>query len=174
MQITFTDNATPAIQRLAVSLAPLRAHGAIGAAVATLARKTLIAANGRPNKLGGARTGYYLAAARRTSHTATAQAAVIHVGGNTPGIALHYYGGVVRPKTKRFLTIPARPEAHGKRWREFSRADHAAARKQGRPLFFFSKKAVIHSDQSILPSDSAIQSEITANVQALIASSKTK
>jgi len=69
--------------------------------------------NSRPNKLGGKRTNFWQKAKRSTSVTSisgnTATVSVNHLG-----IAQRYFGGTIRPRAgKKFLTIPAAPEAYG-------------------------------------------------------------
>lgn len=45
---------------------------------------------------------------------------VVFGGPGVPYAAIHEYGGVIRPKNSRFLTIPFAPQYSGKRAREFS------------------------------------------------------
>lgn len=71
----------------------------------------------RPNRLGGDRTHYYAKAAQSTRYSATPGEILIAI--QQPGIRLHYHGGTVTPKLRKWLTIPARAEAHGHRAREF-------------------------------------------------------
>lgn len=67
-----------------------------------------------PNKLGGTRTHFWGDIARAT------QLRDITDAGSTVAIAdgrfaLHLFGGQVRAKESRYLTIPMAPEAHGRR-----------------------------------------------------------
>lgn len=78
----------------------------------------------RPNKLGGRRTHYYDDLARGVTYDITPDGASVHVTGT--GVALHYYGGVVKPGPgKRFLTIPVDPAAYGRRAGEFNNLEIA-------------------------------------------------
>lgn len=72
----------------------------------------------RPNKLGGRRTQFYGDAARGTSATVLPDGALVSV--NQVGIRQRWKGGTIRAKPGKWLTIPARAEAHGKRAREFN------------------------------------------------------
>lgn len=78
-----------------------------------------------PNKIGGKRTNYYAKAADAVNYRILNDDAVI-VSINQIGIALRFHGtaglpgGRLRPVSAEFLTIPAAPEAHGRRAREFS------------------------------------------------------
>ena len=78
-----------------------------------------------PNRMGGARTNFYAKAADSVNFTVVSDNQVA-VSINAIGIALQYYGtdglpgGALRPVTAQYLTIPATPEAHGKRAGEFS------------------------------------------------------
>jgi hypothetical protein len=77
-----------------------------------------------PNKIGGRRTNYYAKAADAVNFQILSDDSVV-VSINAVGIALHFHGtgglpgGRLRPITAQYLTIPASPEAHGKRAREF-------------------------------------------------------
>lgn len=72
----------------------------------------------RPNKQGWKRQHYWNEAAEsvRTEPRLGQTTAVVI---DKPGVALHRYGGTVRPVRARFLTIPTHEEAYGKRAREF-------------------------------------------------------
>lgn len=72
----------------------------------------------RPNKKGWRRQ-HHWAGARKSIHTqyGTGKVTVIIT---KPGIALLFFGGVVRPLIKRMLTIPAVEAAYGKRAGEWS------------------------------------------------------
>lgn len=78
-----------------------------------------------PNQLGGARTNFYAKAADSVNFTVVNDD-VVAISINAIGFALQYYGtgglpgGVLRPVTAQYLTVPATPEAHGKRAREFN------------------------------------------------------
>lgn len=77
-----------------------------------------------PNKIGGKRTNYYAKAADAVNFRIISDEAVV-VSINQVGIALRFHGtaglpgGRLRPVSAEYLTIPATPEAHGKRAREF-------------------------------------------------------
>lgn len=77
-----------------------------------------------PNRMGGRRTNFYAKAADAVNYRILNDQEVA-VSINAVGIALRYFGtaglpgGVLRPISARYLTIPATPEAHGKRAREF-------------------------------------------------------
>lgn len=77
-----------------------------------------------PNKIGGKRTNYYAKAAEAVNFRLLSDDTVI-VSINHVGIALRYHGtgilpgGRLRPLSGTYLTLPATPEAHGRRAREF-------------------------------------------------------
>lgn len=93
------------------------------------------------NKIGGKRTHYYADAARNTSYDITSDGADVKT--HQIGIALHYYGGIVKPTGgRRFLTIPVDPSAYGRRAGEFDNLDIAWGRTQGgkpRPIGLVTK-----------------------------------
>ncbi len=75
----------------------------------------------KPNKLGGTSTGYWKAAWDSTTSKINGPSVVVTI--SHLGVALHYYGGTVKPSGKvsevtgkpiKFLTIPKVAAAHGK------------------------------------------------------------
>lgn len=95
-----------------------RLQQVIGRAAVNAIRTHLFTVNvARPNALGGKRTNFYASAARGTSFTAVADGVVVSV--SNVGIRQRILGGTIRPRTAKFLTIPATAEAHGKRASEF-------------------------------------------------------
>lgn len=114
-----TTGTAPAVMlALDESLSQARIKPVIGRAVVNRFRSHLFEANRtRPNALGGARTGFYAEAARATHFTETGEGVQISV--NQVGIRQRVLGGTIKPRTKKFLTIPVAPEAHGKRASEF-------------------------------------------------------
>ncbi len=121
------DTATPAIRSVRAGLQPVRINPIVGKAASEATREHYIQLNReRPNALGGARTNYYLGAAKGTSFTVLEDGAVISI--RQIGIRLRYYGGTVTAgkgisswsgRPTRFLTIAVHPRAHGKRASEF-------------------------------------------------------
>jgi hypothetical protein len=72
----------------------------------------------RPNALGGNRTHFYGDAAKAVSSDGDNEGATITVA--QQGIRQRLQGGTIRPGAgKKYLTIPARAEAYGRRAREF-------------------------------------------------------
>lgn len=119
------DTARPAIAAVMRVMQPAVYQPVIGRSGANTVRQHLFGLNStRPNRLGGRRTNFYAAAARGTSFRTVGSAVVVSIA--QVGIALRFFGtaglpgGVMVPKTRKFLTIPARAEAHGKRASEFN------------------------------------------------------
>ena len=100
----------------------------------------------RPNKLGGKRTHFYADAARNTSYEVAPDGALVHI--HKQGIALHYYGGVIKPTGgRKFLTIPVDPAAYGRRAGEFNNLEIAWGRTKGgklRPIGLVSKSDYVY------------------------------
>lgn len=125
--IDMRDAASPALKRVEGVLRPQQLNPIVGRAARNVYVEHFRAKNRRsPNRFGAKRTNYYLGAARATTFRAVDDGVVISV--NQVGVRLHYFGGVVRAgkgvssssgKATKFLTIPARAEAHGKRASEF-------------------------------------------------------
>ncbi len=124
-----TDRATPVVFALGQSVNPARLRPIVGRAVVNRLRSHLFDLDrSRPNALGGARTHFYADAARGTHFDVLPDGVMISI--NQVGIRQRILGGTITPKTAKFLTIPARAEAHGKRASEFNdlivlrRGDH--------------------------------------------------
>lgn len=130
-QINVADASRPALHGAQAYLASPAARNTVGRAVSNLMRGHFgeLEAD-RPNALGGART-HYWSDARRGTHYVV-QGDDVLVGTDQPGVRLHYLGGTVLPgvgpysrpsyltgKPAKYLTIPARAEAHGRRASEF-------------------------------------------------------
>lgn len=119
IDVTLKGGALDSVQSLAAGLAPARLNPIVGRAARNTYREHLFGINSqRPNALGGARTNFYAGAARGTHFRVEGDGVIVSI--NQVGIGLRYYGGTVKPRTKKYLTIPAIPEAHGKRASEFS------------------------------------------------------
>lgn len=118
IQIETTDKASPMVRAIGYSIRADRINPIVGRAATNVFRAHLFAAdNAHPNALGGSRTHFYAEAARATHFDVVSDGVLISV--NQVGIRQRVLGGTIVPKTKKFLTIPARAEAYGKRAREF-------------------------------------------------------
>ena len=72
----------------------------------------------RPNALGGKRTNFWSKTAKSTSYQGTKGEGTITIA--QLGFRQRLEGGPIKPRKVTFLTIPAAPEAHGRRAREFN------------------------------------------------------
>lgn len=118
IHIDVTDTARPALARVRGVLQSSQLNPVVGRAVRNVYRSHLFRLDReRPNALGGERTNFYAQAARGTSFTVDPDGVTISIA--SIGIAQRFYGGVIRPKAAKWLTIPAAPEAHGKTARQF-------------------------------------------------------
>jgi hypothetical protein len=132
-QFTVSGHGLTTGARVKAALQPRRVGAVAGRAATNVLRAHLFARNAdKPNALGGKRTNYYAQAARSTSYAFDGDDAVV-VSINQIGIRLRYYGGTVKPRTAKFLTIPVAPEAHGKRAREFGNLEVVFGAK-GQPI----------------------------------------
>jgi hypothetical protein len=117
LSIDLRDTARPALNRLQGALRPEQLNPVIGRAVVNVYRGHLLRINReRPNQLGGKRTNFYAQAGRGTNFTVDPDGITVSIA--SVGIAQRFYGGVIRPKASKFLTIAVHPAAHGKRARE--------------------------------------------------------
>jgi hypothetical protein len=137
-QFTVSGHGLTTGARVKAALQPRRVGAVAGRAATNVLRAHLFARNAdKPNALGGKRTNYYAQAARSTSYAFDGDDAVV-VSINQIGIRLRYYGGTVKPRTAKFLTIPVAPEAHGKRAREFGNLELVFG-EGGRPIALATK-----------------------------------
>lgn len=73
----------------------------------------------RPNAMGGTRTNFWAQCARSTNYTQLPDGVKVSV--SQVGAAQRFYGGRIVPGPgKKYLTIPARAEAYGRRAKEFT------------------------------------------------------
>jgi hypothetical protein len=165
-------------------LAPARLNPVIGRAAANVVVAHLRAKNtSSPNQLGGKRTNYYAAAARATSFAVVSDSEVV-VSIAQRGIRQRFFGGTIKPRTAKFLTVPVHPSAHGKRAREFSDLEivfgsggrpvalarrATGARRFGEILYRLVRSVTQRPDPSVLPESSAVRAEIVRAVDATLA-----
>lgn len=190
--INAQNTAGPAAKAVSRAIMPAQLNPVIGRSVRNSVREHLFALNGsRPNQLGGRRTNFYTGAGRATQFQVLSDTH-IEVSSNHVGIAQRYYGGTIKPKKGKYLTIPARAEAHGKRAREFPDLEvlrrggvgepFALARKingqggakgGGEILFWLKKEVTQRPDPTVLPTTdvmaTAVQTDTTAYTNRVIA-----
>ncbi|MCW1884015.1 hypothetical protein OKA04_04695 [Luteolibacter flavescens] len=79
------------------------------------------AKNRKGNKLKGPRTNFWSKAAQETGITSvTEEGATVTVGGEAgQNVRIHIFGGTIKPKVAKAITIPLVPEAHGLRAAEY-------------------------------------------------------
>lgn len=115
--ISVSDHVQPVLERVPGIMDRARAPMARSVANHIKAHFARLDAS-RANALGGKRTHFYAQAARGTQHHVLPDGFVIGV--NQVGIRQRWLGGKITAKNSKFLTIPASPEAYGKRAREFN------------------------------------------------------
>lgn len=130
------DELVAEAEALGGELKGVGAKRVIGRAVANLLRSHFTAlefsaAHHRTaSALGAPRTGFYSEAARGVQQPEIDANGVV-VAINKIGLALRYFGGIVRPVRAKLLTIAARIEAYGKRASEFHNLRLIMFRRQG-------------------------------------------
>lgn len=188
ISIQASDGISPVTRRVLRAIEPARLNPVIGRSANNTIREHLFGLNQtRPNQLGGRRTNFYTGAARATQFKVVSDSEIV-VSINQVGIAQRYYGGTIKPKSAKYLTIPARAEAHGKRAREFPdlevlrRGDgkgepFALARKVngkggakggGEILFWLKKSITQRADPTVLPSNAVLGAAVQADVTAVV------
>ncbi|MDP2227283.1 MAG: hypothetical protein Q8J78_07370 [Moraxellaceae bacterium] len=110
------DDASPLLARVKDAATAAGLSLVMARAIGIQVKDHLIALNAQRHKFG---RNYYARAARSVSSRSAGGFALVSI--NHVGIRQRLNGGTIRPKAgKRFLTIPATPEAYGMRAREFS------------------------------------------------------
>jgi hypothetical protein len=119
------STALPVVAHLAAGLEAERFLPYLAEATTQQVEQHLRDLDERPNRLGGARTHYFQQASEHTTWEIDGDTALIRI--QAPGINLRYFGGVIRAgvsqaacgptsgRATRYLTIPAAPEAYGRR-----------------------------------------------------------
>lgn len=121
----------------------------------------------RSNSLGGKRTHFYGRARRSVQQPELEGGDGVKVSITQPGVAQRYYGGEIKPRTAKALTIPVHPMAYGKRAGEFSDLSYIPVRRSGsvfailaRPhnsgnigevMYLLAKKVTQKADPTVLP-----------------------
>lgn len=183
IHISTSDLAAPALRRLQQGLQPARLAHAVGETGRNAVREHLFARDATPNRLGSThRTHYYGRAGRSTAFTVEGGTVTISV--TQIGIRQRFYGGTIKPKTAKYLTIPVNPAAHGKTAREFGDLELvfgaggrpiALARKArgkrrfGEIMYLLLKSVTQQPDPSTLPTMEALAAAIRPKLDQHIA-----
>ena len=177
VNVTILDRATPAIRAFLSRATNSQAiHAEMGLAVESLVlRRIRTVLIPRGNKMGAPSTGFWQKAAASVKGTSTATEATVSIPDR--GVALHYYGGTVKPSgrissvTGRAITrlaIPLDASAYGKSPGDFPKGSltligNVLARKLGRgkdapftALFALVRSVHINPHPDILPPDAEI------------------
>lgn len=113
-QIDLTDTASPGLAAWRAGLGNgEELHQAIGFGVQAGAKRHLETEGytGRVNALGGRSTGFWKSVAESITSEATADEATVTF--HHRGVALRYFGGTVKPVTRKALSVPVHKSAHG-------------------------------------------------------------
>lgn len=158
------DDVTPDLMRL------LRSVPAVRKIAGMAMRNALIshfrAKNATPNRLGGARTNFWLSVANACSAPiATGGKVVVSI--RHPHVATHVYGATITPKKARMLAIPVAPEGHGKSPRAisglrcvFDGRRPVALALEGKTIYILKKSQRIPKDPDALPPDDKMRSAV--------------
>jgi hypothetical protein len=132
------------LERIPRSLVPA-ARGVMARSGANLLQAHFSAKNLQPNRNGWPKTHFYAQAARGVQGRVEGED--IFIDATAPvGLRQRRYGGTITPKRVKYLTMPAAPEAYGKRAREFSNLKFAIVEDaQGRK-----RKALVQAESTLL------------------------
>lgn len=114
LSITFEGEAEAMLQRLGDGLGDGKTlHATMAFGVESLWRDHLDSEGytSRTNQLGGKSTGYWKGVSQSIASEATEDGAT--VSASQRGLALHYFGGIVKPVNAKALSVPVDPSAHG-------------------------------------------------------------
>ncbi len=196
ISVSVTDYATPAIGRASAFIQGNDAKELIGRVAVNAFGANYDRLNSIPNALGGPRTNYYSDARKATNYQVSGDTVTIVTA--QIGIALHYYGGTVTPGknnsyggngSTKYLTIPARPECHGKRASDFPEMivlwgkkgpyglgtvekvglGTVATKPKATVYFWLVSSVTLQPDPSIIPTEDEISDPINEAVGAAIA-----
>jgi hypothetical protein len=115
--VKIINAATPRLIELGIGLDLARINARIAPAVARLFQDHLAVKEAAGNKKGWPTQHFYARCARGITSDSDAAAAYVSV--NTQGYRQRLEGGDIKPVNKKYLALPARSEAYGKRPEEF-------------------------------------------------------
>lgn len=115
MNVIITDNVSPYLERLRALVDRGGLETTIGTAAMNTIKDHLKGLAGSRHR--GGKGNFYADAFRSTTMEAQPGSVTITIA--KLGMAQRFYGGDIRPVAGKYLTIPARDEAYGKRAREF-------------------------------------------------------
>jgi hypothetical protein len=201
MRIVLEDTATPALERVRGFLQSGEAQSVIGYTGRNVVREHLQELEEtRSGASGGPATHYYGSARRATSwYPAGDNAVEINVA--QVGMRLHFYGGTVEAgkgissatgAPTKYLTIPATPEAHGRKASDFdlvlvwangrpvalalaestesmtARGGFKATRKAGKIMFTLKESVTLAPDPSVMPTTEDFSEAIVERLGSVI------
>jgi len=117
--IDIKDGATPVVRAAMEGLRARNINAVLARAAVNFTREYLFRLDReRPNKMSDRRTHFFAQGARGTHSTILADGFVVSI--NQVGFRQRLEGGTIKPRVAKLLTIPAHPEAYGRRAREFN------------------------------------------------------
>jgi hypothetical protein len=117
--IKVKDDASPMLKKLGEVLVSQEFRNALGRGASNAVQAFLFKLNStRPNQMGGKRTNFWSASAKSTNYKADGNQITINI--SKLGYLQRVKGGEIKARNTKYLTIPATPEAYGKRAGEFS------------------------------------------------------
>lgn len=176
--IDLRDTARPTLTRLRNVISGQEVSVIAGQAAVRVYKDHLQALDSsRPNRLGGKRTHFYGSAAGGTSFRAEPDGVTVSIVSD--GIAQRYFGGTIRPKRAKYLTIPVHPAAHGFTAREFTgklkvrfgrgRVPVALVTERGVTMFVLRQSVTQAPDPTVLPAPEAVAAAIVRDLERELA-----
>lgn len=192
IEVEIQDEVTAGLRAMKAGLADSRALHSVFAFAGENALRDHLDAEGYlayKNKLGGKSTGFYKGVHDSIASESDDDTATVSV--NHRGAALRYYGGTVRPVTRKALSIPVEKSAHGLNASEYPQdllfipagpnADSDTAgylflkqyrdRKDGKPgtvaepgeMIYVLRKETTHApDPNLLPSEADLREKMVS------------
>lgn len=125
--IDITDQVSPLLKKLQEQLAPAQLYPEVGRAMVKLFREHFQSLP--DNKHGWPTTNFWARAVKSTNYSLLADGISVNV--NQQGVRQRLEGGEIHPVDKKYLAIPAREEAYGKRPHDIPNLELAFSRKGG-------------------------------------------
>ena len=201
MRIVLEDTATPALDRVRGFLQSEEAQQVIGYAGRNVVREHLQDLEDTRSGASGGPASHYYGSARRATNFRIIDDTAVEINVSQVGMRLHFYGGTVEAgkgissatgAPTKYLTIPAAPEAHGRKASDFdlllvwangrpvalalaettekmtARGGLKAVRKAGKIMFTLRESVTLQPDPTVMPTTEDFSEAITERLGSVI------
>lgn len=171
INVTLNDSATPKVAAVENAYRSGRHLKIMAASGAKVVKDHFTALDQRRHR-SHSKFHFYAKAVRATKAEVRAGVAVVNI--DHEGIALRRFGGTVRPRVAKYLTIQVDPVADGRRVREFGdtvrwiinrRTGKGVVTLGGRVIYAITQESEHKADPSVLPEDGTILDQVTDDLR---------